>query len=69
MWNTVSRARKVETTVPCRQCGTPLFIERTCHEVHMFCPHCGKILPLSDYIAVADEAMETFLSGVYCDRM
>ena len=31
------------------------------------CKHCG--IPLSEYIALADEAMEEFLSSVYCDRM
>ena len=61
MWGSFSRARKVQTTVCCKHCGTPLFIERTCHEVHMF--------PLSEYIALADEAMEEFLNSVYCDRM
>ncbi len=35
----------------------------------MFCPKCGKAFPLSEYIALADEAMEEFLSSVYCDRM
>ena len=60
MWGSFSRARKVQTTV---------FIERSCHEVHMFCPKCGKAFPLSEYIALADEAMEEFLSSVYCDRM
>ena len=69
MWGSFSRARKVQTTVCCKHCGMPLFIERSCHEVHMFCPKCGKAFPLSEYIALADEAMEEFLSSVYCDRM
>ena len=69
MWGSFSRARKVLTTVCCKRCGTPLFIERTCHEVHMFCPTCGKRFPLSEYIALADETMEEFLNSVYCDRM
>ena len=38
MWGSFSRARKVQTTVCCKHCGMPLFIERSCHEVHMFCP-------------------------------
>jgi len=46
MWGSFSRARKVQTTVCCKHCGMPLFIERSCHE-----------------------AMEEFLSSVYCDRM
>ena len=66
MWGSFSRARKVQTTVCCKHCGMPLFIERSCHEVHMFCPKCGKAFPLSEYIALADEAMEEFLSSVYC---
>lgn len=69
MWSSFSSARKVRTTVCCRHCQTPLFIERTCHEVHMFCPECGKRFPLSEYISLADEAMERFLEQVYCDRM
>ena len=69
MRGSFSRARKVQTTVRCKHCGTPLFIERSCHEVHMFCPKCGKAFPLSEYIALADEAMEEFLNSVYCDRM
>ncbi|WP_303215269.1 dual CXXC motif small (seleno)protein [Bilophila wadsworthia] len=69
LWGSFSRARKVQTTVCCKHCGMPLFIERSCHEVHMFCPKCGKAFPLSEYIALADEAMEEFLSSVYCDRM
>ena len=73
MWGSFSRARKVQTTVRCKHCGTPLFIERSCHEVHMFCPKCGKAFPLSDQSPVpcitADEAMEEFLNSVYCDRM
>ena len=47
MWGSFSRARKVQTTVCCKHCGMPLFIERSCHEVHMFCPKCGKAFPLS----------------------
>ena len=45
MWGSFSRARKVQTTVRCKHCGTPLFIERSCHEVHMFCPKCGSPIP------------------------
>ena len=69
MWDSFSRVRKVRTTVCCKQCGTPLFIERSCHEVHMSCPACEKRFPLAEYIALADEAMEAFLGSVYCDRM
>ncbi len=69
MWGNVSRVRKVQTTVVCKHCGTPLFIERSCREVHMFCPTCGKRFPVAEYIAQADEAMENFLDQVYCDRM
>ena len=57
MWGSFSRARKVQTTVCCKHCGMPLFIERSCHEVHMFCPKCGKAFPLSEYIALADESL------------
>ena len=69
MWNQFSRIRKVQTTVPCKKCTAPLSIERSCHEVHMSCPQCGEKAPLREYIAQADEAMESFLEQVYCDRM
>ena len=43
MWGSFSRARKVQTTVRCKHCGTPLFIERSCHEVHMFVPNAERL--------------------------
>ncbi len=62
-------ARDAETTLACPDCGALLHIARTCHEVYMHCPACGKKFPLADYIARADDAMEHFLEGVYCDRI
>ncbi len=69
MWNSFSRVRKIQTTLPCRECRTPVLVERSCHEVHVVCPACGKMYSVQEYIREADEAMETFLEQVYCDRM
>ena len=69
MWNSFSRSRKAQTTLPCRECGKPVIIERSCHEAHLTCPACGKSYPIQEYIREADEAMEDFLNHVYCDRM
>lgn len=69
MWNSFSRARKAQTTLPCRECKAQVVIERSCHEVHLVCPSCGRTYPVQQYIQEADEAMETFLEQVYCDRM
>lgn len=69
MWNSPYRIRKAETTVLCKKCKTRLFIERTCHEVHMFCPTCQKKAELAEYVSQTDDVMEDFMSQVYCDRM
>ena len=61
--------RQAKTTLPCPQCGQVLEIARTCHEVFMRCPACGKVYPLKDFIAQADEAMEAFLEQTYMDRI
>ncbi|MBD5646582.1 MAG: hypothetical protein HDQ89_02815 [Desulfovibrio sp.] len=61
--------RQAQTTLPCPSCGAPLTIERSCREVRMRCPGCGKSFPLKDFIGNADEAMEQFLENVYCDRI
>lgn len=62
-------ARDMETSIPCPHCGSRLHIGRTCHEVHMNCPACGKKYPLKDFIGQADASMEKFLENVYCDRI
>ncbi|MBD5641299.1 MAG: hypothetical protein HDQ91_02625 [Desulfovibrio sp.] len=62
-------ARDAETTLPCPECGKPLHIGRSCRQVFMTCPACGKEYPLKDFIGKADAAMEQFLENVYCDRI
>ena len=62
-------ARDVETTIVCPNCNGHLHIARTCHEVYMRCPSCGKHFPLRDFVSRADAAMEQFLENVYCDRI
>lgn len=61
--------RDAETSLDCPVCGSKLHISRSCHEVHMRCPHCSNEFPLKDYIGKADQAMENFLENVYCDRI
>lgn len=64
-----AQARSAETTVPCEVCGACLLVVRSCHDVQASCKECGRIVPLADVIARADDAMEHFLEGLYCDRM
>ncbi len=64
-----SAPRDAETTLPCPNCREPLHIARSCHEVHMRCPACGKTYPLGEFVARADDAMEKFMENVYCDRI
>lgn len=58
-----------QTTLPCPDCGHPLIVERTCQEAHLRCPACGHHFPVSEFVARADEALETFLDGLYIDRI
>lgn len=61
--------RQAETTLSCPHCSQKLQIARTCHEVYMRCTVCGKVFPLKEFIARADEAMERFLEQAYVDRI
>lgn len=61
--------RDAGTTLDCPDCGGKLHICRSCQEVHMRCPQCGREYPLRDYIGKADKAMEDFLENVYVDRI
>ena len=58
-----------QTTLPCPDCKRPLIVERTCHEAHLRCPACERRFPVSDFVAKADDALETFLDGLYIDRI
>lgn len=60
--------RKAQTTIPCRQCNTPLVAERSCHKVFLTCPSCGKTVDVAEYAEVMDEALEEFIGNVPCDR-
>ena len=62
-------ARQAQTTLDCPECDHKLEIARTCHEAFMRCPACGRRFPLEQFISQADEAMERFLEGLYCDRI
>lgn len=62
-------ARDAETSLKCPKCGGNLHIARTCHEVYIICPACRARYELKDHIGQADQAMESFLENVYCDRM
>ncbi|WP_297215630.1 dual CXXC motif small (seleno)protein [uncultured Desulfovibrio sp.] len=61
--------RQAQTTLPCPHCGKPMLIVRTCHEAHMYCEHCRQSYDLARFITQADDAMETFLAGLYMDRI
>lgn len=58
-----------ETTLACPHCGSKLHITRSCLEVTMRCPVCGKVYPVKDFIDRADKVMEEFIGNVYCDRI
>ena len=64
-----SASRDARTTIACPNCPDKLHIVRTCHEVFMRCPSCGAEFPLQEYIRQADDAMESFLENVYCNRI
>ena len=62
-------SRDAETTLECPECGQPLHIARSCHQVFMHCPACEARYPLQRFIQQADAAMENFLENVYVDRV
>ena len=64
-----SASRDAKTTSACPNCADKLHITRTCHEVFMRCPSCKAEFPLQKYIKQADDAMESFLENVYCNRI
>lgn len=61
--------RDAETTLKCPVCGKKLHITRSCHEVAMRCQACKRQFPLKDFIGQSDQAMESFMENVYCDRI
>ncbi|GFM34246.1 hypothetical protein LN040_04100 [Desulfovibrio subterraneus] len=69
MWGSSRWARSAQTTIPCKHCGNPLTVVRSCQVVYMQCEHCKKKGELNDYIAQMDDALEEFMEGVYCDRV
>ncbi len=64
-----SHPRQAETTMPCKACGRPVSAKRSCLRVSLVCPSCKKEYPLEDYLAKMDAALESFLDGVYIDRI
>ncbi|WP_296304488.1 dual CXXC motif small (seleno)protein [uncultured Desulfovibrio sp.] len=62
-------ARQAQTTLSCPHCGQALLVERSCREAHMYCAACRRRFDLKPFIAQADEALETFLEGLYLDRI
>ncbi|MDR3044047.1 MAG: hypothetical protein LBU75_07255 [Desulfovibrio sp.] len=60
--------RAAQTTIPCRTCGTALRVERTCHEVFLRCTTCRSTHDVGEYVAQMDDALESFMENVYCDR-
>ena len=61
--------REAKTNLECPACRNKLHICRSCHEVFIKCPVCGKNYDLKEMINQADEAMEKFLENVYMDRI
>ena len=61
--------RKVQTTIPCRQCKTSLVAERSCRRVTLNCPNCRSSADVSEYADQVDEALEEFMANVPCDRI
>lgn len=60
--------RKVQTTIRCRQCKTPLIAERSCRKVTLACPSCRAIVDVAEYADAVDDALEDFMGSVPCDR-
>ena len=60
--------RKVQTTIPCRQCKAPLVAERSCRKVTLTCPSCGVSVDVVEYADAMDNALEDFMGNVPCDR-
>lgn len=60
--------RRAQTAIPCKDCETPLLAERTCHEVFLSCPTCGKSVDVAEYLDQMDDALEEFIGNVPCDR-
>jgi ribosomal protein L32 len=70
MWGTsYSRARQAQTTIVCRECGGTLRAERTCHDVYLRCTACNKVTQVQEHIDEMDEALESFMENVFCDRV
>lgn len=61
--------RKVQTTIPCRHCKTPLMAERSCRKVTLSCHKCRTMVDIDGYIDQMDEILEEFLAQVPCDRI
>lgn len=64
-----SSSRTAHTTIPCKQCDTPLIAQRGCREVRLYCETCRKNYDLKEYVHLMDEALETFLDQAFCDRI
>ncbi len=61
--------RTAQTTLPCPNCQEQLSIERSCRSAQMHCSACNNTFPIEQFIAVADDVMESFLDGLYLDRI
>ena len=67
MWKPAPRS--AQTTIPCKECGTPLEARRSCFRAYMRCETCGKDYELNDYVKDMDDALEEFLEAINCDRV
>lgn len=61
--------REAKTTIPCGVCEKQLVARRSCHEAYLHCEHCRRDFAVKDYIKDMDEALESFLEAINCDRV
>ncbi len=69
MWGSNRWARNAQTTIPCKHCGHPITVVRSCQHVYMQCEQCKKQGDLNEYIPLMDDVLEEFMEGVFCDRV
>ena len=66
MWRT---PRSAQTSIPCKECKTPLVAERSCREIRLHCPVCKTSVAVAGYADKMDAKLEEFMSAVPCDRI
>lgn len=62
-------ARERDTSMDCLNCGAKVTVRRSCLSVSLHCKSCGANFPAEKYIHCMDDAMESFMENVYCNRI